>query len=533
MTKSRNYYECHQYTPEPEWLAQYNFYIQQYHTDFEIENICVFWSDGFGEFVYYDVFGGVANSYSDDPQTEGLEDAQGIVEKCVLHVETGNFDDLNFSDTTEFLKRNFVFNGGEYLETTEEINSKLFFPRKYTVSEMSEMYPQDEYVWVSGFNLYYESAEFPRQIVTSGDESAAIAFNGKFVFYDWGNSFFENGEEDLVLFPLVRSGNYLDSFSDSERCLDSDLVFPNIFYGFEFYKQAHTSSGMINNGFIKKEYLSNYLDKLGIEWTYSSNEALNLPVSEWGENVSTPPPNEGHPPENSGGGTTPPDGIGQGESGEGGGTGDGDNNSDSILIPEIPIKPYTLAGNTYAITINQLSEFQNFLWTGTFMQDINMLLESPIENVIGIVYYPFSLEILGALGTDSNIVIGNVDTGVLGTTLDNTFSNRVDMGTFNFTEYFGSFLDYEPYTKISIYLPYIGYRELSPNIVMGKIINLEYTFDLMNGTCVAHIFVGTSLIYEFQGAVGVIIPISGSNANQRAKDMVGASLQLAGAVFGK
>lgn len=45
---------------------------------------------------------------------------------------------------------------------------------------------------------------------------------------------------------------------------------------------------------------------------------------------------------------------------------------------------------------------------------------------------------------------------------------------------YNNFLDYEPYTNLMLYIPYVGYVELPTNRVMGKDLCIEYLIDFVN-----------------------------------------------------
>lgn len=63
-----------------------------------------------------------------------------------------------------------------------------------------------------------------------------------------------------------------------------------------------------------------------------------------------------------------------------------------------------------------------------------------------------------------------------------------DFGSVSLTNpWYDSYLDYEPYTKIFIYLPFIGEFELPTADVMGGYINLEYYQDNLNGDLLARV----------------------------------------------
>ena len=59
---------------------------------------------------------------------------------------------------------------------------------------------------------------------------------------------------------------------------------------------------------------------------------------------------------------------------------------------------------------------------------------------------------------------------------------------FDVEPFFNSFLDFEPYTKISIMLPFIGIVPIPTNRVMGGQIKVNYVLDNRNGNCVAQLF---------------------------------------------
>lgn len=54
--------------------------------------------------------------------------------------------------------------------------------------------------------------------------------------------------------------------------------------------------------------------------------------------------------------------------------------------------------------------------------------------------------------------------------------------------FFNSFLDFEPYTHVSIMLPFIGIVPISTNRVMGGSLKVNYILDNRNGNCVAQVF---------------------------------------------
>ena len=175
---------------------------------------------------------------------------------------------------------------------------------------------------------------------------------------------------------------------------------------------------------------------------------------------------------------------------------DGQNNSIGVLT------------TTYNMTRERLNQLGSFLWSANIFDEFSLINSNPIENIISCKNIPMQLD-----GTDEIIKLGNVDTGVNGAKITHNFGNIV-IGSFTVPHKYNNFLDLAPYTKITIYLPYIGFKELDSTIVMGKPITIKYVIDVLTGGCLAQVYVNNTRMYEFSGQVGVDIPITASNRAQ-------------------
>lgn len=61
-------------------------------------------------------------------------------------------------------------------------------------------------------------------------------------------------------------------------------------------------------------------------------------------------------------------------------------------------------------------------------------------------------------------------------------------GTVEVTEEFQSLLDYNPFSRLTIYMPFIGFMELDVDRVMGRTLELKYKVDVLSGRCLAEIW---------------------------------------------
>lgn len=163
---------------------------------------------------------------------------------------------------------------------------------------------------------------------------------------------------------------------------------------------------------------------------------------------------------------------------------------------------------TYAMTIERLNQLGGFLWGANIFDEFSLVNSNPIENIISCKNIPISLS-----GTDEIIHLGNVDTGTNGAKLSTNFST-LNVGQIALPTKYNSFLDFAPYTKITIYLPYIGFKEIDATIAIGKTLKVAYVADVITGGCIAQIFINGVRFYEFSGEMGVDIPITASNRAQ-------------------
>lgn len=82
----------------------------------------------------------------------------------------------------------------------------------------------------------------------------------------------------------------------------------------------------------------------------------------------------------------------------------------------------------------------------------------------------------------------------------NRMSNPVPINPF-----FGSFLDFEPYTKVQVRLPFIGTVSVPTSACMGGELMVNYIFDNRNGNCVAQILCKSMRNLENEDSDGFII----------------------------
>lgn len=214
----------------------------------------------------------------------------------------------------------------------------------------------------------------------------------------------------------------------------------------------------------------------------------------------------------------------------------GDDSSDDIPIPPKPTVDVTGTGfvtlyNPSAIDIRNLAYF---MWSGEFIDLLKKMFSAPFDCLIGLklLYAPLTT------GASQKIWLGNVESTVSAPKITDQFTD-FDCGSIQLAGYFNSFLDYSPYTKVTIFLPFIGYKELNVDEVMNATLHLTYRVDAYSGACVAFLHVSknigntalNSILYEFDGNAAMDIPFTSGDMSRYVQAVLGTAASTAGAVI--
>lgn len=184
----------------------------------------------------------------------------------------------------------------------------------------------------------------------------------------------------------------------------------------------------------------------------------------------------------------------------------------------------------YALTGRQVNELLTYFNTSTFIDDIKLLFNTPIDNVISLRVFPFDIKANTSAVTpieDTNIIIGNVDTHIKGYSMDTQSIKILNVGYFVFPKMYSNFLDYAPYTSIEIFLPYIGFINIDPQLVLDKMTYIDYVADIATGKCTAFISVADKetpdnkeIIMTCDGTIGHELQIGGGQGAEIARNML-------------
>lgn len=220
-----------------------------------------------------------------------------------------------------------------------------------------------------------------------------------------------------------------------------------------------------------------------------------------------------------GGGTSGP-------SGPGGGS--WDESSDVIDVGDHPaLSGVTKFTNMYVISQGNLDVVADYLWGATFEGFWENIWGSPMDYVTSLAIMPVT--------PDTEVSPEEVKVGKF--TIDDSeayrITNRwvrVDLGTINCREFSGSYLDYAPYTRVQIYLPFVGYRDLDVDMFQNGELQVIYEIDTLTGDLVAKILTAAGgVTSQFQGNCKSELPITGQDNSKLGSSIMSGIVTLAAA----
>lgn len=266
------------------------------------------------------------------------------------------------------------------------------------------------------------------------------------------------------------------------------------------------------NGNYQYEYRVDYEGTVAVNTLVNASMFNNIPVVEETDDPYAP----------------------QGSVDQGGGDGTYDGTSDTISEPGLPTLSALDTGfvTVFKPTKTQLKNLYDYLWTGLFdINNFRKIFANPIDTIMGFGIVPINL----VTGTAKEVKVGNIGTGINMLPVSEQYY-RLDCGTITIPEYWGTYLDYEPYFTMDLYLPYIGSVPISTDDVKRNwvkpktgTIQVVYHIDILSGACVAYILCNGSVAYEYAGSCLTQLPITGNDFTSTFQSIIGIAGNVASA----
>ena len=214
---------------------------------------------------------------------------------------------------------------------------------------------------------------------------------------------------------------------------------------------------------------------------------------------------------------------------------------------DVPTPP-TLSAMTsgmftiYAPTDTELGKISEFLWSDNVIDNIRKYNNNFSDNIMALYVLPYK----PSNNPTKAFKVGNMESSDSDLSAVEYIDDRfvqVDMGSVRIKPFWGSYLDYAPYSSLQVVLPGVGVQSLDVDDIFcpadadgnlpapsESIIHLDYTIDLMTGILVAFISINGEMRYQFPGKIGYQIPLTGDNYVRMAQGFVTAAAGLIGTI---
>ena len=184
----------------------------------------------------------------------------------------------------------------------------------------------------------------------------------------------------------------------------------------------------------------------------------------------------------------------------------------------------------YIPSTSDLASLAQYLWAGSFDPDnFKKLFADPMDAIIGLQIVPVTATEIGT--TPDTLYVGNISTGLSMPKASRQYV-PVDCGSLSIPRRLGSYLDYSPHTEMQLYLPYIGFVDISPDDCMGGTVSVKYMVDIIGGTCVAQVKCNDHVLYEYAAACSCQVPVSAGQYQNIVLGAVRGAIGLTSGVLG-
>lgn len=156
---------------------------------------------------------------------------------------------------------------------------------------------------------------------------------------------------------------------------------------------------------------------------------------------------------------------------------------------------------------SELDAFGAWLWSSNFVDQLLKVFNDPMQAIIGL----HKVFVTPPVSGSGVIKVGYLPSNATANYVSGQYVD-VDCGEVDVSEYFGNVFDYDPFTKINMFLPFIGFVPLSVSDCMRGSLSVVYHVDVLTGQCLAEISVKRDLhenvLYTYAGNCAVQYPVS-------------------------
>lgn len=220
--------------------------------------------------------------------------------------------------------------------------------------------------------------------------------------------------------------------------------------------------------------------------------------------------------------------------------GGGDGNFD-FESTDIPFSPLPAIGaydtgfiSLYKPNAGQLKNLAAYMWSGAFdIENFRKIVADPMSAILGLSIIPCTAT--APATTSAELKVGNISTGISMPRCTEQYYD-LNCGKINISPKWGAYLDFSPYSKLTLYLPYIGYVPLSPDDCMNGSVEIRYKIDILSGSCVVEVRCVSNrgkdahVLYTFNGNCSCACPVTNGQYTNGAVGILHAASAITQAI---
>lgn len=151
------------------------------------------------------------------------------------------------------------------------------------------------------------------------------------------------------------------------------------------------------------------------------------------------------------------------------------------------------------------------------------LTNNPIDAIVSVKKFPLSS--VPHAESLENIYLGKYQTGAAGYALAMQQARYNFEGIPIFPKFGNCFLDYSPYTKMQLYVPFCGTIDIDAADFMGRTLSVEMVIDFITGAVTAYVLANQLVVTSLTGNCGIDIAITGTEQSTVSAALENAILQ--------
>lgn len=193
----------------------------------------------------------------------------------------------------------------------------------------------------------------------------------------------------------------------------------------------------------------------------------------------------------------------------------------------------TGVSTAYYLSYQQMQLFARAILDPGFWEELKQYFSNPMDGIIDCYYIPLDLSQYVDMTAEVQIQIGNyVVPGVTARCAQATsLAAKSKRGTIAIPWRYADFRNLSPYTEITMFVPFCGAKDISPELTYGaEQLLYNYSVDPTTGAIQCIVYIKGEVLQEFSGNCRITLPVG--QTQSRVDSILGAGAGVVTAAIG-